>query len=597
MTYATATITSATPAKDLMAALATPLTTAGLTLVETYSSPANSNWTSVTYGGSTFVAVASGTATAATSADGITWTQRALPVSAAWTSVTYGGGVFVAIANGPTTIAASSSDGITWTQRTMPTSADWISVTYGGGLFAAVSTSSTIGATSPDGITWTQRALPAASPWTSVTYGGSMFVAVASGTSNAASSPDGITWTLRTMPVSSVWATVTYGGSVFVAVANSTTIGATSPDGITWTQRVMPISSTWKSVTYGGGLFVAVSAFTTIGASSSDGITWTQRALPTGGAWAAVTYGASTFVALGANQSMGATSPDGITWTQRLLSAVSTNPSADIYKGPAGSNQFGQDWFLVIRRSNDTATTLLYQVAETYNATTHRAGNLGGTAVAVIPTATTYANPAVAAAPDTMSSPSIALTTTAFTYWVSATVNRVVLGVKTATEIGFYAGLYDDLLPSGVTQFPLVCARLPITQTVTAPSVGGAQGSGTGGFTREPGQAASSFTNFEAAIHCGFAPIAGAGTIMAANFSPLPLSTALYGNVGAMSRCIIGSQRSVTNYGDAVRGLLNGVFCSGVSSIAGDTITTGGKTYVRVGGPVTTYGLFVDTAL
>ena len=66
---------------------------------------------------------------AATSPDGVTWTQRTLPASADWYSVTYGNGVFVAVAQG-SSIAATSPDGITWTQRTLPVSADWIVVTY-----------------------------------------------------------------------------------------------------------------------------------------------------------------------------------------------------------------------------------------------------------------------------------------------------------------------------------------------------------------------------------------------------------------------------------------------------------------------------------
>ena len=77
------------------------------------------------------------------------WTQRTLP-SGGWYSVTYGNGTFAAVANG-SSIAATSSDGITWTQRTLPANTSWQSVTYGNGTFAAVATSSSITATSSDG--------------------------------------------------------------------------------------------------------------------------------------------------------------------------------------------------------------------------------------------------------------------------------------------------------------------------------------------------------------------------------------------------------------------------------------------------------------
>jgi hypothetical protein len=83
-------------------------------------------------------------------------------------------------------VAATSTDGITWTQRTLPIATSWTSVTYGGGTFVAVSASSTIAATSADGITWTQRSLPATASWQSITYSGSAFVAVAYNSSIAA---------------------------------------------------------------------------------------------------------------------------------------------------------------------------------------------------------------------------------------------------------------------------------------------------------------------------------------------------------------------------------------------------------------------------
>jgi len=88
-----------------------------------------------------------------------------------------GPNVFAAVARFSAN-AASSTDGITWTQRTLPSSLNWYSVAYGGGVFVAVAYSSTDAATSTDGITWTQRTLPLYSGWKSVAYGGGVFVAV-----------------------------------------------------------------------------------------------------------------------------------------------------------------------------------------------------------------------------------------------------------------------------------------------------------------------------------------------------------------------------------------------------------------------------------
>jgi hypothetical protein len=70
-----------------------------------------------------------------------------MPASATWRSVTYGNGVFVAVAAN-SAIAATSPDGITWTQRALPSSANWQYVTYGNGVFVAVAANSAIAATS-----------------------------------------------------------------------------------------------------------------------------------------------------------------------------------------------------------------------------------------------------------------------------------------------------------------------------------------------------------------------------------------------------------------------------------------------------------------
>ena len=276
----------------------------------------------------TFVSVASSTTSAATSTDGITWTQRTLPTSADWSSVTYGNGVFVSMAQ---PAAASSTDGITWTQRTLPvlTRAYWKAI-YGSNTFVAVASDSAgmsadYGATSTDGITWTQRTLPSAN-WRSVTYGGSTFVAVSGsgmggfGVNIAASSTNGITWTQRTLPTNSIWRSVTYGNGTFVAVASyaSSNTAASSTDGATWTLRTLPTNAGWIFVTYGNGAFIAV-ATSAAAASSTDGITWTQRTLPTSADWTSVTYGNGAFIAVAFGSTTAASSTDGITWTQRTL--------------------------------------------------------------------------------------------------------------------------------------------------------------------------------------------------------------------------------------------------------------------------------------
>ena len=129
-------------------------------------------WSSITYGNGKFIAVASGSTNAAYSTDGINWTMsNALPQSTTWTSVCWAGAGFniinlycaVSSAGG---YAATSPDGITWTQRALPNSNAYTSVCYGGsdGMLVAVNTTNGSGgaASSIDGITWTSRTTAAA---------------------------------------------------------------------------------------------------------------------------------------------------------------------------------------------------------------------------------------------------------------------------------------------------------------------------------------------------------------------------------------------------------------------------------------------------
>ena len=115
--------------------------------------PANASWSAIAWNGSVFCAIAGGIAnnTAATSPDGITWTQRTLPVSTYWSAIAWNGSVFCAISKKTTgggNVAATSPDGITWTQRTLPTSASWSAIAWNGSVFCAVSYNNTAVATS-----------------------------------------------------------------------------------------------------------------------------------------------------------------------------------------------------------------------------------------------------------------------------------------------------------------------------------------------------------------------------------------------------------------------------------------------------------------
>ena len=274
--------------------------------------PTSSNWCSIAYGNSRFVAVSDSSNNAAYSDDGITWTASTLPVSGNWI-VTYGNGRFVAVAYSSNN-AAYSDDGITWTASTLPTSTGWNSVAYGNGRFVAV-TQSSIAAYSDDGINWITSTLPASKAWF-VTYGNGRFVAVARNTTIAAYSDDGATWIASTLPGSSQWHCIAYGNGRFVTLAPYSDIkSAYSDDGITWTASTLPVSSAWRSIAYGNGRFVAVSYGSNNIVYSDDGINWTAGTLPVSDYWHSVAYGNSKFVTAIYGGVTTFYSYDGITWS------------------------------------------------------------------------------------------------------------------------------------------------------------------------------------------------------------------------------------------------------------------------------------------
>lgn len=197
--------------------------------------------------GARYVAVATdGTNCYTTSAgviSGAAWTAgTSIGGSPTISSLVYGNGVYVAV--GGTASAASSTNGNTWTTRTIPTlgAGTYSSVAYGNGTFVAISTGNLATAVSVNGSAWVAGGnLPSSTTWTSVAYGNGRFVAVASGGRTVAISIDkGISWKLVTpgLPESANWLNVSYGQGLFVAVNGGTSaFCATSPDGINWTRR------------------------------------------------------------------------------------------------------------------------------------------------------------------------------------------------------------------------------------------------------------------------------------------------------------------------------------------------------------------------
>ena len=259
----------------------------------------SATWTAVGFGGSRYIAVASGGTTSNVSTNGTTWALGgALPASVTWTDVQYGAAdsIWVAIASG-TSQAASSPDGTTWTSRTMSASANWTSVAYGNSRFVAVASGGTATSYSDDGQSWVAGgALPSSTTWSSVTFGNGVFVAVATGGTSTAYSTNGTAWTLGgVLPSSTTWCSVRYGNGRFVAIAGTGGAGTAAAYslnlGVTWIASTLPTSTTWSRIDYGQGLFFAVATGGTAAASSPDGVNWTSRTLATSASWNDVAFG------------------------------------------------------------------------------------------------------------------------------------------------------------------------------------------------------------------------------------------------------------------------------------------------------------------
>ena len=105
------------------------------------------DWVSIAYGNRRFVAISS-TGDASYSFDGLVWYAATMPTQDGstahnWKQIRYGQGVFFAVGDtgnktvgadpttGPTTFAATSYDGIVWSNRTLANELDWGVVAFG----------------------------------------------------------------------------------------------------------------------------------------------------------------------------------------------------------------------------------------------------------------------------------------------------------------------------------------------------------------------------------------------------------------------------------------------------------------------------------
>jgi hypothetical protein len=204
----------------------------------------NNQWTCIAYANNKFIILANASANGIISTDGLNWTKFTLPFqifiggpnapsSSSWNGCAYGNGIFVAMNYNSATIA-TSADGITWTQRSLPSTNNWNDIIYGN-KFAIVAAQTNKIAYSANGTSWTTANLPESAGWKSIAYGNNTYVAIGYNLANIIVSNDLINWTSNIV-LNGPWNKIIYKNNTFIIIGSTTTV-LTSTNGINWTQR------------------------------------------------------------------------------------------------------------------------------------------------------------------------------------------------------------------------------------------------------------------------------------------------------------------------------------------------------------------------
>lgn len=259
-----------------------------------YSSSAMSlpsaSWSSIAYGNSQFVAVASG-GNAVYSVDGFTWVASTGFPSITNPTVAFSNGVFVSV-DSASTAYAYSTNGTTWITSAFLSGSTFSNVITAGSNVAVVDYAGSKLLLSSSGGTWASTIATGVLSG-KIAYGAGIFVSFASGSTNSAvySIDAGVTWVAVTLPTTAIWADIKYGNGRFVAIASSGNSVVYSLTGIDWYASTASVSRSWRSLGYGQGLFVAIATGTNSITTSQDGVVWTTQSVSASSTWSAVCFG------------------------------------------------------------------------------------------------------------------------------------------------------------------------------------------------------------------------------------------------------------------------------------------------------------------
>ena len=209
------------------------------------------------------MAVAKATATAAYSTNGTTWSTATLPASASWESAAYGNGIFVAVSTGTAT-AAYLAAGLAVTDTTTIT-------------LTSTLASQLVVTTQPSASANSGTAL-ATQPVVAVENSAGTVITGATGTVTASvATGNGVVSQGATATLSS--GVATFSGLTVSGASGPYTLQFSSTPSVATT---LPVSANWQTVAYGNGTFVTVGNSSTNTAYSTNSATWSAGgALPT----------------------------------------------------------------------------------------------------------------------------------------------------------------------------------------------------------------------------------------------------------------------------------------------------------------------------
>ena len=244
-----------------------------------------SNW-SVAFGNNRFVAITSiGTPTFNTivSTDGVLWTAGGsfTVTGSTGVSMAFGNGLFV-VPVGGTATAATSTNGVSWSSATLPSSSPWNNIIYANNQFLAICANDVATAISSNGTTWTAGSLPITISSPLMAYGNSTYVVMGQfSNANYLTSANGTSWTSRTNPVTlqNYVNQVAFGNGFFV-LADSANRFLRSTDGISWSVSATISNFNTDKLFFADGIFLAL--YSNSGGAcytSTDGVTWIYHRL------------------------------------------------------------------------------------------------------------------------------------------------------------------------------------------------------------------------------------------------------------------------------------------------------------------------------